>query len=224
MSQAVPRKVLKLPQPQAVPRKISKQPTKSNVPMQQSATTLVEKKAAVKVLPQEVIMLPQSVPRKVLKGPHPYPVPRKVLEVPQPHMVPPKISKQPDKSNVPIQQSVTVIVDKKKGGKQPAAGKQPTKVVKKKSSTALKQKIPAAKPVWEGSPDDVVEHGWTAGWMKRTFERQGGRSKGSHDHYWYTPVRHYKLRSLIEVRKFNAFLAECNDDEEGAWKKLKGRI
>jgi hypothetical protein len=81
---------------------------------------------------------------------------------------------------------------------------------------------PAAKEIWFGKPDPKEIPGDAKGWSKRTFQRQSGETKGSTDHYWYTPILKKKLRSLKEVERFVNVLATYKD-EALAWERFKGR-
>ena len=49
--------------------------------------------------------------------------------------------------------------------------------------------------------------------MKKVFVRDGGATKGRGDRYWFSPKEKYKLRSLVQVRRFLAALAENGGDE-----------
>jgi hypothetical protein len=79
-------------------------------------------------------------------------------------------------------------------------------------------------PIWEGKPDERLEGGWPSGWTKRIYQRQFGASKGQTDKYWYTPIQNYKLRSMVEVKKFLKALADHGGDEIMAKKKFKSYI
>ena len=73
--------------------------------------------------------------------------------------------------------------------------------------------------MWSGAPTEVVDFSWD-GWEKKTFQRQFGKTKGSYDSYWYTPQRHFKLRSMAEVRRFREALQQTMGDEVQAHKLL----
>jgi hypothetical protein len=89
------------------------------------------------------------------------------------------------------------------------------------SSTGLvKKKNPE---VWSGPPDDKLEGGWPAGWVKKKFERKTGRLAGRADSYWFSPIRQKQLRSMAEVKRFMAALKQANGDEDKAWAIFKGR-
>jgi hypothetical protein len=107
---------------------------------------------------------------------------------------------------------------KKKGKPAVAATIRP----KAKKVTPAK-KSSAANEVYCGAPDEPIDGGWPTGWTKRTFERKSGASKGHTDRYWYTPQKEYKLRSMVEVKRFMAFVKDTNGDEELAWEYFKGR-
>jgi Methyl-CpG binding domain len=101
----------------------------------------------------------------------------------------------------------------------------PTKAPSKSTKHKLPQnstgKSPSALEVWSGVPTDDIEYSWD-GWTKRTFQRQSGRSKGTKDSYWYTPLNQYKLRSLTEVRRYMELYQEHQNEVE-AWARMKGK-
>jgi hypothetical protein len=80
-----------------------------------------------------------------------------------------------------------------------------------------------AKEIWFGNPDPKEISGNPEGWTKRTFERQSGATKGSTDHYWYTPKLKLKLRSIKEVDRFVKELAKSEGDEATAWRGFKSK-
>ena len=100
------------------------------------------------------------------------------------------------------------------------SGTPPVSVARK---SAARNSIKTDNLKWEGVPTDKVAFSvdWSK-WMKRTYERKSGASKGSCDSYWYTPQQQYKLRSLKEVERFLGFFAQGNN-EEAAWKALKNK-
>jgi hypothetical protein len=106
------------------------------------------------------------------------------------------------------------------------AGKAKSKSQKDDSAVTSDNSPEVSNPVWEGVPNDVVSFDidWSTGWMKRSFARRSGASKGSIDRYWYTPQKHFKLRSLKEVERFVRFCAENNNNEDLAFKSLKQRV
>ena len=63
---------------------------------------------------------------------------------------------------------------------------------------------------------------WPNGWKRRTVERQSGATKGMKDHYWYTPIMEYELRSEKQVRIFMKALKEYNGDEKAALESIGG--
>jgi hypothetical protein len=79
----------------------------------------------------------------------------------------------------------------------------------------------SAKEVHSGVPTEKLDGGWPAGWTKKIFERMSGKTAGSTDSYWYSPVTKIKMRSIIEVKRFLAALARCGGDETLAWKLVK---
>jgi hypothetical protein len=66
-----------------------------------------------------------------------------------------------------------------------------------------------------------MEGGWPAGWRKSVVQRQSGATAGMQDRYWYTPTLGYKLRSMVEVKRFMAALADAKGDEKEAWGVFK---
>lgn len=87
-------------------------------------------------------------------------------------------------------------------------------------NTPKRARFTAAKEIWSGQPDDKIEGGWPRGWTKKTFQRQSGKTAGTTDSYWYTPLLQKKLRSMIEVRRFMEALKKHGSEEE-AWKVCK---
>jgi hypothetical protein len=57
-------------------------------------------------------------------------------------------------------------------------------------------------------------------WVKKVFSRKNGASKGVTDRYWYSPKEKFKLRSMVQVRKFLKALAGTEGDEKMAKKKM----
>lgn len=72
------------------------------------------------------------------------------------------------------------------------------KPVQKKASAVKRPRRSAPEPVWEGSPTESLEGGWPLGWKKKIFERKSGATKGGTDRYWYSPIKSFKLRSMVE--------------------------
>jgi Methyl-CpG binding domain len=85
-----------------------------------------------------------------------------------------------------------------------------------KISAKLLSEYPADK-------DYLRPQGWPPGWITKEFERTSGASKGTKDRYWYSPIRHYKLRSLVQVRKFLDLLEIHGGDEKVAVQILSGQ-
>jgi len=108
-----------------------------------------------------------------------------------------------------------------------AAPKKKVAAPKKKASNPAKSAAPAkagtAPPIFEGVPDEPLAGGgsWPKGWIKRVFERKGGATNGRADRYWYTPIQAYKLRSMVEVKRFLDALAAANGDEPKAKQTMK---
>jgi hypothetical protein len=103
--------------------------------------------------------------------------------------------------------------DAKKAKKEPSA--------KKPQGSGEKREAPVE--VFMGEPDEPIDGGWPKGWIKRTFERQGGSSKGHTDRYWYSPVTNKKFRSMVEIKRFMAALQSCSGDEDQAWRMFKAK-
>jgi len=79
------------------------------------------------------------------------------------------------------------------------------------AKTPKSTKRPRAKVIWAGPPSDFLECGWPPGWIKRTFERASGKTKGLTDSYWYCPNTGKKLRSMVEVRRSLGLIEQEND-------------
>jgi hypothetical protein len=110
--------------------------------------------------------------------------------------------------------------DNRKRGRPKKSSKPPASVATPEVSTDCVGKEQGL--VWSGAPDPKtcpLEGGWPEGWVKKTFKRQGGKSAGTTDSYWYSPQTQSKFRSIAEVKKFFEALEEANGDEEAA-KKL----
>lgn len=60
-------------------------------------------------------------------------------------------------------------------------------------------------------------------WVKKVFVRNGGATKGRGDRYWYSPKEKYKLRSMVQVKRFLKALAENNGNEIKA-KSAMGKL
>jgi hypothetical protein len=119
--------------------------------------------------------------------------------------------------------------------------KEATKETKKKSDKEEKKeaqknnKLSGAKApkrlmapeVWSGKPEEPLPGGWPDGWTKKVFERPSGKTKGTRDRYWYSPVTKRKFRSMVEVNSFMAALLQSKGDEDAAWnifKKVKSSV
>mmetsp|Transcript_26919 Transcript_26919/g.48952 ORF Transcript_26919/g.48952 Transcript_26919/m.48952 type:complete len:147 (-) Transcript_26919:154-594(-) len=116
---------------------------------------------------------------------------------------------------------------KQKASKQKAIEK--TKVAKAKAKAKTKTAVKhsngrkAAVENWSGAPDEPLEGGWPKGWIKTLVKRQGGATVGHMDRYWYSPKTKKKFRSMTEIKRFFAALAQAGDDEDEAWSIFKGR-
>jgi hypothetical protein len=80
---------------------------------------------------------------------------------------------------------------------------------------------PAAREVWRGRPDEPMEGGWPPGWRKTLVQRVSGATAGHTDRYWHTPQKRYKLRSMVDVKRFMAALKTVGGDEVTAWRWFK---
>ena len=102
-----------------------------------------------------------------------------------------------------------------------------TPVVKRKKIPTIppydENKIASDGSIWTGVPDEPLEGGWPMGWMKKIFVRKSGASAGHTDRYWYTPECQYKLRSMVEVRKFLENLRTCKGDEVAAKRMMNSK-
>eukprot|EP00978_Attheya_sp_CCMP212_P009958 scaffold23834_cov55-Attheya_sp.AAC.2 len=109
--------------------------------------------------------------------------------------------------------------------KQKAIEKTKEAKAKAKTKTAAKHSNgrKAAVEDWSGTPDEPVEGGWPKGWIKTLVKRQGGATAGSMDRYWYSPKTKKKFRSMAEIKRFFAALAQAGDDEDEAWRIFKGK-
>jgi hypothetical protein len=110
--------------------------------------------------------------------------------------------------------------------KQKAIKKTKEAKVKAKAKTKTKAKPSngraAVEPSWSGPPDEPLEGGWPEGWIKTLVKRQGGATAGHMDRYWFSPEKK-KFRSMAEVKRFFAALAQTGDDEDKAWLIFKGK-
>mmetsp|Transcript_54578 Transcript_54578/g.132543 ORF Transcript_54578/g.132543 Transcript_54578/m.132543 type:complete len:321 (-) Transcript_54578:1173-2135(-) len=88
----------------------------------------------------------------------------------------------------------------KSKAKTPAAKK--TAAAKKGKATAAKPKRASGVLAYEGKPDVDIEGGWPKGWTMKKYTRMSGATKGGTDRYWFTPEKKYKLRSMVQVKKF----------------------
>mmetsp|Transcript_22394 Transcript_22394/g.47419 ORF Transcript_22394/g.47419 Transcript_22394/m.47419 type:complete len:322 (-) Transcript_22394:601-1566(-) len=98
--------------------------------------------------------------------------------------------------------------------------KKRSKNAKTKATPPKKAKKPKAKvarpcpvPIWEGVPDEELDGGWPDGWIKKTFARKNGASKGTSDRYWFSPKEKFKFRSMVQVKKFIRALKGAKGDE-----------
>jgi hypothetical protein len=111
----------------------------------------------------------------------------------------------------------------------PSRSNAPRIIIEKSSKAKNKRKSPLTdtvrippKLVYEGPvkcfvPGVEIPIGWT----QRSFERRSGASAGHVDHYWFTPQRHFKLRSYTEISRFLTLLDTSNGNEDAAYTALK---
>lgn len=113
----------------------------------------------------------------------------------------------------------------------------PVKNVKKETSrkkttnsgkirrTSTQNSRPSAICIQERPPEEKFLEfpDWAKGWTKKTFQRQSGDSKGGLDHYWYTPENNFKLRSILQIKRFLTCLAATRGDETAAYALFQKR-
>jgi hypothetical protein len=63
---------------------------------------------------------------------------------------------------------------------------------------------------------EVIHGGGLEGWLKKGFKRQSGETVQRVDYYWYSPKEKYRLRSMMEVKRFTLALQAYNGDEKSA--------
>jgi len=97
-----------------------------------------------------------------------------------------------------------------------------TKASPPKKGKKIKAKVTRKEPlpVWTGTPDEDIDGGWPKGWVKKVYARKNGATKGATDRYWYSPKEKFKLRSMVQVRKFLKALAGTKGDEIMAKKTM----
>jgi hypothetical protein len=72
----------------------------------------------------------------------------------------------------------------------------------------------------ESQTSAEVAEGLPSGWVVRQIPRGSGTDRV--DFYWYSPEKHYKFRSKIEVRRFLEAMKTSDGDETVAIEKIKG--
>ena len=77
--------------------------------------------------------------------------------------------------------------------------------------------------VSSGIPSDSLGEGlaWPEGWTKTTRKRMGGKTAGTYDSYWISPLSKFKLRSIPEVKRFLAAVQMHGGDEQLARKEFR---
>ena len=79
--------------------------------------------------------------------------------------------------------------------------------------------------VYRGKPieplDDIDTESFPDGWIKLITKRTSGKLIGKLDPYWLTPKMKYRLRSMVEVKKFLIALEYCKGDEVVAKMNMK---
>jgi hypothetical protein len=61
---------------------------------------------------------------------------------------------------------------------------------------------------------------WPEGWTMKSYKRQGGKTAGRLDHYWFTPEKKLRLRSIYEIERFILALDAYDGNEEEAKKNM----
>ena len=70
----------------------------------------------------------------------------------------------------------------------------------------------SAQEIFSGQAENCPE-----GWIKKIFLRVTGETNGRRDSYWYSPLKGYKLRSKVELRRFLDALEKNGGNEEEAF-------
>lgn len=135
-------------------------------------------------------------------------------------------TKAKESQNKTTKKSTHTVAKVAKKSTQTVAKKSNKAKETKSASSPATRKSPssgatASNEVFSGVPNEKFEYSW-AGWTKKTFTRQSGKTAGSTDSYWYTPHMKYKLRSLTEIRRFHLCMEKNNNDEVAAFRALKG--
>ena len=137
----------------------------------------------------------------------------------------PTKTKNVKKANLKTVKKANLKTEKTAGRKSTVAKKSKTLSKAKKTTVSpVKKGSTASEPVWIGEPNEALDGGWPSGWTKKIYERQSGKSKGHLDRYWFTPQKKYKLRSMVEVKKFLKALKQTKNNDEDAAKARMASI
>jgi len=133
-----------------------------------------------------------------------------------------KAVKQKDKPSKPAEQAdvdkpVKQKADKTTAAKKAAVGEEQSKGKETQEQSAGNLEV------WSGEPTEPLEGGWPPGWTKKLYERGSGKTKGTKDRYWFSPIEKRRLRSMAEVKRFLEALAKTNGDESAAWDMFKSK-
>ena len=110
-------------------------------------------------------------------------------------------------------------VAKVEAPKKEAAQRQQVAKVQRKAKSPRGELNP---PCYEGPPTKSLPGGWPEGWIERQYKRVSGASSGHVDSYFYPPPGHkYKLRSILEVKRY-LFAIKMGSDAATAFKQRKG--
>jgi hypothetical protein len=158
------------------------------------------------------------------KGPGgPPPRPLSQLIPPTKETIRSRMARKGPGSPSPLRMIGSRIARKQPGGPPPKLLMCAKKKValEKKKSTLSKTGLIA-----EGPPDEKLENGeeWPPGWTRRVYARKNGATKNRKDRYWYTPVENFKLRSMVDVKRFLAALKAANGEETTAKQAIKKKL
>jgi hypothetical protein len=137
-------------------------------------------------------------------------------------------------SSSPLSHRASPLSAKKKKATAPSQTLSPALSTKKRKATTPSQtckkpktetsdspgKAAAAQVIWSGPPDEKLDGGWPQGWIKKIYNRSRGPRI---DRYWYSPKNQFKLRSMVECRKFIAALVEHSGDEQAAFQIARNK-
>jgi len=100
---------------------------------------------------------------------------------------------------------------------EPTCSKSKTGKAPSKSETGTSSSKSCYDPTKVVPADDIGK-----GWTVRIVPRSNPGSKAV-DRYWFSPVKHHRFRSRVEIERYMAALQEVEDgDEDEAWKIFQG--